>query len=109
MFVKNENPKPAEKNIRIVKSRHAAGPYPLTTSPSITGDYWAEGPTAVTIDGYTYVYFDKYRDHRYGAVRSKDMKLWEDVSEQVSFPAGIRHGTVFIVTEPVFQKLKNER
>ena len=106
MFVKNENPKPAEKNIRVVSSKHAAGPYPVKTSPPITGNYWAEGPTAINIKDYTYVYFDKYRDHTYGAVRSKDMKNWEDVSDQVSFPSGIRHGTVFTVSEPIFNGLE---
>lgn len=106
MFVKNENPKPAEKNIRVVESKHAFGPFPLKTSPPITGNYWAEGPTAVTIGDYTYVYFDKYIDHKYGAVRSKDMKRWEDVSDQVHFPKGIRHGTVFKVSEAVFKGLE---
>ncbi|MEO6284397.1 MAG: glycoside hydrolase family 43 protein [Dyadobacter sp.] len=107
MFLKNENPKPAEKNIRISKSKNATGPYPTKVSAPITGNYWAEGPTAVEIGGYVYVYFDKYRDHRYGAVRSKDMEVWEDVSEQVKFPQGIRHGTVFKVSEAIFNGLKN--
>lgn len=106
MFVKNENPKPAEKNIRVVSSTHASGPFPIKTSPPITGNYWAEGPTAITINDYTYVYFDKYRDHQYGAVRSKDLKIWEDVSGQVSFPNGIRHGTVFKVSKQIFNGLE---
>jgi hypothetical protein len=107
MFLKNENPKPAEKNIRISKSKNAAGPYPTKVSAPITGNYWAEGPTPIEIGGYVYVYFDKYRDHRYGAVRSKDMESWEDVSEQVKFPTGIRHGTAFKVSEAIFDGLKN--
>jgi hypothetical protein len=106
MFLKNENPKPAEKNIRVSKSKHAAGPYPTSVSAPITGNYWAEGATAITINGQVYVYFDKYRDHRYGAVRSKDMKTWEDISDQVAFPKGTRHGTVFQVSEQVFNGLK---
>jgi len=51
------------------------------------------------------VYFDKYRDHQYGAVRSKDMQQWEDVSGQISFPRGLRHGTAFKVSKKVFGKL----
>jgi sucrose-6-phosphate hydrolase SacC (GH32 family) len=105
MFLKNENPKPAEKNIRVTKSKQAAGPYPIVVSAPITGNYWAEGPTAVTIDGYVYVYFDKYRDHQYGAVRSKDMINWEDISDKISFPKGTRHGTVFKVSVQVFNDL----
>jgi len=89
MFVKNENPKPAEKNIRITQAKSALGPYPLQVSSPITGNYWAEGPTAIEIGGYVYVYFDKYTEHKYGAVCSKDLKTWEDVSNQVKFPDGI--------------------
>jgi hypothetical protein len=109
MFLKNENPQPAEKNIRITKSKNAAGPYPTEVSAPITGNYWAEGPTSVEINGFVYVYFDKYRDHQYGAVRSKDMEHWDDVSSQVTFPSGIRHGTVFRVSDKVFDHLQKAR
>lgn len=106
MFVKNENPQPAEKNVRITRSKKAEGPYPTEVSAPITGNYWAEGPTTLKIGEYVYVYFDKYRDHKYGAVRSKDYKTWEDVSDQVKFPAGLRHGTVFTVSKSLFETLK---
>lgn len=69
---------------------------------SHTGNYWAEGPAPLFIGDTLYVYFDKYRDHRYGAVRSLDHgETWEDVSDQVSFPKGIRHGTAFAVDASV--------
>ncbi|PMD99109.1 beta-galactosidase [Siphonobacter sp. BAB-5405] len=106
MFLKNENPKPAEKNIRITKSRNAAGPYPTEVSAPITGKYWAEGPTAVQIGDYVYVYFDKYTEHKYGAIRSKDMEHWEDVSDQVEFPKGTRHGTVLKVSSALVKSLE---
>jgi beta-galactosidase len=32
---------------------------------------------------------------------------WEDVSDLVSFPSGVRHGTVFKVSENIFKSLKN--
>ncbi len=105
MFLKNENPNPSEKNIRMTQSKHAAGPYPITVSSPITGKYWAEGPTSLIIGKYVYVYFDKYRDGKYGAVRSKDMKTWEDVSDQISFPKNVRHGAAFKVSRDVFNKL----
>ncbi len=107
MFLKNENPNPPEKNVRVTSSGNAFGPYPTQVSPPITGNYWAEGPTALEIGAYVYVYFDKYRDHKYGAVRSRDMKVWEDVSDHVSFPQGVRHGTAFRVSEELFNKLIN--
>lgn len=107
MFLKNENPNPPEKNIRITIADKASGLYPVKVSEPITGKYWAEGPTVLQVGKYVYVYFDKYTEHKYGAVRSKNMKDWEDISDQVSFPTGVRHGTAFKVSENVLKSLKN--
>jgi beta-galactosidase len=108
MFIKNENPNPPQKNIRIIKSDKASSFAVDKVSEPITGKFWAEGPTSIRIGEYIYVYFDKYRDHKYGAIRSKDMKNWEDISEEISFPKGLRHGTVFKVSEVVFERLKKK-
>jgi hypothetical protein len=105
MFLKNENPNPPEKNIRMTKSKQAAGPYPIKVSNPITGKYWAEGPTAIEIGDFVYVYFDKYRDHKYGAVRSKNLADWEDISDKISFPDNARHGTTFKVSNQIFNTL----
>jgi predicted GH43/DUF377 family glycosyl hydrolase len=105
MFLKNENPIPPEKNIRLTVADNPSGPYPLQVSEPITGDYWAEGPTALQVGDSVYVYFDKYRQSRFGAVRSADMVNWDDVSEMVSFPEGIRHGTAFTVNRTVLDNL----
>ncbi len=108
MFIKNENPNPPEKNIRITSTKNLSKGFPTDVSPPITGKYWAEGPTPLQIGKYVYVYFDKYRDHRYGVIRSKDMKTWEDVSDLLTVPNGLRHGTVFKVSKSVFDKMKKE-
>ncbi len=105
LFLKNENPNPPEKNIRMTVSEHASGPYPTNVSAPITGKYWAEGPTALEVGEYVYIYFDKYRDHKYGAIRSKNLKDWEDVSDQVTFPKEARHGTAFKVSDKIFKNL----
>jgi beta-xylosidase len=106
MFLKNENPVPPEKNIRLTVSENAAGPYPTDVSDPITGNYWAEGPTALQVGDSVYVYFDRYMEGRYGAVRSADMENWDEVSGMVSFPAGARHGTAFTVERRVLERLK---
>ena len=105
LFIKNENSNPPEKNIRITINDKPYD-FPVAVSEPITGNYWAEGPTPLQVGDYVYVYFDKYIDHSYGAVRSKDMEAWEDVSEFVSFPDGMRHGTAFSVAESIFKKLQ---
>lgn len=106
MVVKNENSNPPEKNLRITRTKVLAKGFPTKVSEPITGNYWAEGPAPLFVGDTLYVYFDKYRDHRYGAVRSLDYgKTWEDVSEHVTFPRGIRHGTAFAVDASVVDAL----
>lgn len=84
--------------------------FPTKVSAPITGKYWAEGPAPLFVGDTLYVYFDKYRDHRYGAVRSLDYgETWEDVSDQVFFPRGIRHGTAFAVDASIVESLIADR
>jgi hypothetical protein len=42
----------------------------------------------------------------YGAVSSTDLVNWTDISSQVSLPAGIRHGTAFMITKKEFEKIQ---
>lgn len=108
MVVKNENSNPPEKNLRITKIKNIEDGFPVQVSEPITGDYWAEGPSPLVVGDSLYVYFDKYRNHKYGAVRSKDRIHWEDVSSEISFPDGTRHGTAFPVKKSVLKKLLKE-
>jgi hypothetical protein len=105
MFLKDETVEPAQKNVRIATSKYLTRDYSKPGKP-ITGNYWAEGPTSIKINGQWIVYFDKYRDHQMGAVASTDLTTWTDISDKVSFPEGVRHGTVFKVSKAVFDKLK---
>lgn len=107
MFLKDETNKPftPQKNIRMATAAQAEGPY-SPPSPAITGDYWAEGPTAIRIQGQWFVYFDKYRLDEFGLIVSSDLQTWEDRSHELSMPKGIRHGTVFSVERHVFERLQ---
>jgi len=117
MFLKDETRKPPQKNIRVAFSDNLTRGYHKIFAP-ITGNYWAEGPTAIKINGKWTVYFDKYTEHTYGAVQLTVVKRaspmakrtsitwkWTDISDKVSFPAGTRHGTVFTITKKEFEKL----
>lgn len=108
MFIKNETKDPVEKNIRMVASSKITA-FPKPTAEPFTGKQWAEGPTALQIGKYTYVYWDKYRDKKYGAVRCKNLNkpVWEDISDMIRFPAGVRHGTAFKVSDAVLIGLQN--
>jgi hypothetical protein len=104
MFLKNEAKSPVEKNLRVAFSKKVTGPY-TEPGPSITGKYWAEGPTALKLRDKWIVYFDKYTSHKYGAVESTDLVNWTDVSDKIVMPKGIRHGTAFIISKEEFDKL----
>lgn len=106
MFLKDETNKPfvPQKNIRMAFSEHAEGPYGPPSAP-ITGDYWAEGPTAIRIDGVWRVYFDKYRQGTYGVVTSPDLEHWTDRSADLQVPEGMRHGTVLQISKQTAAQL----
>lgn len=106
MFLKDETVEPEQKNIKLAFGDALVGPYSQASIP-ITGDYWAEGPTAIRIDGKWIVYFDKYINHTYGAVSSSDLNNWEDISDQIHFPEGTRHGSVLKVPREILSVLKN--
>jgi len=78
-----------------------------TPSAPLTGAYAAEGPSVLKRDGELFVYFDKYGEGTYGALRATGAALdtpagWEDVSDSVFFP-GVRHGTPIEVPWEVFE------
>jgi hypothetical protein len=106
MFLKDESNKPfaPEKNIKIAYAHRASGPYSNASEP-ITGDYWAEGPSAIKIDDSWHVYFDRYREKVYGLITSTDLIHWKDHTDQLNMPEGTKHGTVFRVSDAILKDL----
>jgi len=77
-------------------------------SEPLNGDFWAEGPTSFYVGDDIYVCFDRYKDGKFGTVKSSDGgKTWTDISDRVSLPDGIRHGSVITVPETLVESLKN--
>jgi len=106
MFMKDETREPAKKNIRIAYSTSLAGPYGAASEPITAKNYWAECPTTLHQGEQWIVFFDKYTQHHYGAIRSTDLIHWQDISDQLNMPQGIRHGTVLKISEAELEKLK---
>lgn len=106
LFFKDESkfPKPM-KNLRMATADDIEGPYELDPRPLNPPDSWTEGPTSIRLGGDAVVFFDCYRAHRYGAVRTRDFKTWEDISSLLVMPKGMRHGTVFAVPRAIVQNL----
>lgn len=94
MVVKNETRFPPAKNLFLTFADSLRGPWTPPGSP-FSGEEWAEGPSPLRIGDWWYVYFDRYRVPGYGAMRSRDLKNWEDLTAQCQFPKGMRHGTAF--------------
>jgi beta-xylosidase len=103
MIFKDETLTPPHKYLCMAESTDVQGPYTNVTGPFTRT--WVEGPTAIKIGDDYVVYYDCYRDHHYGAVRSKDLKTWEDITDKISLPPGMRHGTVFQVSSEVVKTL----
>lgn len=108
MFLKDEAD--GQKNIRVLSSSTLNGTGAWTSEPSarLTGDYGAEGPSALVSDGKVYLFFDKYADGKYGALVSTGLTnlvapaSWQDISNTVFF-AGVRHGTPIEVPLEVYR------
>jgi hypothetical protein len=95
LVFKDETLKPLRKNLRLAVSDHPDGPFGPAGPPFTSS--WVEGPTALRLGEEYIVYFDCYRDQRYGAMTSKDLVHWQDVSDRLVMPERARHGTVLEV------------
>jgi hypothetical protein len=105
MVVKNETLKPPVKYLFLTSAASPDGPWSAPSAP-ITGPEWAEGPSPIRIGDAWYVYFDLYRQKRYGVIRSSGLERWEDLTERLQMPAGARHGTVFRAPRRVAEALR---
>jgi len=105
LIVKDETKAPvAKKNLRLAAGRSPEGPWTDVLEPVTIS--WVEGPSALRLGDEYFVYFDHYaKPHYYGAVKSRDLKTWEDVSSRMTFPPDHRHGTVLRVAREVVDRL----
>jgi hypothetical protein len=104
LIFKDERAEPTVKKcLQIAHAAKAEGPW-TDISPAFTKS-WVEGPTCLAVGDEVIVYFDCYRDHHYGAMKSKDLVQWEDVTARLSMPKGIRHGTALEVPRDVIDPL----
>jgi hypothetical protein len=109
MISKDETRHPPAKNLHIATSDKVTGPWRKASEPFSPKGIWVEGATAIKIGQYWYVYFDAYRKHRYGAMRTKDFKSWENVSHKLKVPKGMNHGTIFAVSNDILDKLLKQK
>ena len=111
LIVKDETRNPPKKHLRIASSGDIEGPYTDLSPPFTPAGLWAEGPTAIKIGNEFLVYFDAYVEKHYGAMRSRDLKSWEEVTGKMTFPfentsARMRHGTVIAAPAAIIDQLR---
>ena len=107
MFLKNDTENPLEKNIRYISSGRLKS-FSKEVSEPISGKKLAEGPTAVQIGKYTYVYWNNYMDKSLGGARCNNLKKaqWENISDIIRFPAGAKQGTAFKAEDKILINLQ---
>ena len=112
LIVKDETKSPEpKKHLRLASAESVHGPFGPLAAPFTPDKLWVEGPTAIKIGDFFYVYFDAYTTKQYGAMRSRDLKNWETVSAGLHFPNEgtpdrMRHGTVIEVPRSLVDSLR---
>lgn len=107
MVMKNETRYPPAKNLCVAFAEKILGPWSAPSAPFSPQGVWVEGPTVLRVGEWYYVYFDRYIERTYGVMRTKDFQTFEDLSDRLRYPAGMRHGTAFPVPQRIFQALKD--
>lgn len=102
VLVLKENSRACMK-LRVAFGDSPLGPWSNISEP-FTGMF-TEGPSVAKLGDQWYIYYDAYRQGRYGAARTRDFIELSDASAEVSFPPGHKHGTVLSVPRDHVQRL----
>ncbi len=90
-----DNTRP-RRNIRVAFGDSPVGPWG-DISTNLTAKF-TEGPCALKVGPEWLVYYDSYQAGRYGALKTRDFKNFADVTGEMAFPNGLKHGTAFKAT-----------
>ena len=102
VLVLKDNTRP-ERNIKVAFGKTPLGPWGNISGPFT--DNFTEGPTVAKVNDDYLIYYDAYREKKYGAAKTKDFVTFEDISDQISLPEGHKHGTIFKVKESILNNL----
>jgi len=95
LIVKDETVEPQRKYLQVAKADSPTGPFGPLSKPFSPA--WVEGPMATRIGDALVCYYDVYKEGRWGAAMTRDMAVWDDVSDRLTMPAGARHGSLLRV------------
>ena len=103
VLVFKDNTRP-QRNIKVAFSDKVTGPYHgdgAAFTPLFT-----EGPAVARVGKEWLIYYDMYRDKKYGAMQTSDFIHFTDVTDKVSLPVGHKHGTIVITDRKTLRKLE---
>lgn len=101
-----DNRKPGYSDLFCVEATAPEGPY---SNPTVKfAPTYSEGACCVKVGEEWLIYFDVYREYRFGAVSTKDFKTFTPIDDKISVPAGHKHGTIIKVKESVLNALLAE-
>lgn len=102
VLVLKDNTRP-ERNLKVAFGKTPLGPWENISEPFT--DNFTEGPTVLNLGNEWLIYYDAYREKTYSTQKTTDFITFEDISDEVSFPEGHKHGTVFKADEKVLNNL----
>lgn len=94
VLIIKDNSRP-QRNLRVGFGKTPLGPWENISEPFT--EQFTEGPTTLKLGDDWVIYFDAYRKSTYDAVKTRDFKNFIDISKEVSFPVGHKHGTAIKV------------
>jgi hypothetical protein len=90
-----DNTRP-QRNLRVAFSDTPMGPW-LDVSTNLTEKY-TEGPTGLKIGEDWIIYYEAYQAKQYRAMKTRDFKTFTNVTGEMVFPPGLKHGTAVRVS-----------
>jgi hypothetical protein len=89
-----DNTRP-QRNIRVAFGRTPLGPWKDVSEPFT--EKFTEGPTSLKLGDDWLIYYEAYQAKHYGAVKTRDFTTFTDVTKEMTFPDGLKHGTTLRV------------
>jgi hypothetical protein len=102
VLVLKDNTRP-ERNLKVAFGKSPLGPWENISKPFT--EQFTEGPTVLQLGSEWLIYYDSYREKTYSTQKTTDFITFSDISYEVTFPEGHKHGTVFKAKESVLNKL----
>lgn len=103
VLVIKDNTRP-ERNLKVAFGSSALGPWENISEPFT--DKFTEGPTVLQKGNEWLIFYDAYEKKKYGAAKTADFRQFADISDEVVFPEGHKHGTIFMTNKKVLKTLK---